>query len=195
MSNSLNLLVSTDFSQLNEIFQEKVYYEYYDYVYGMVYYIVKDHATTEDIIQDAFIQVIRKKPIFENEVKLKSWLKVVTRNSSINFLRKNKKYRNQVDIDSVYTYIDEGLQSPISVEHSVESKMMEDSIQALVNALKPEYRVLIEFRWKQGLSYKEISELLDISEEVIKQRLFRARESIKKKLHKEWGVIDEQRKI
>jgi RNA polymerase sigma-70 factor (ECF subfamily) len=195
MSNSLNLLVSTDFSQLNEIFQEKVYYEYYDYVYGMVYYIVKDHATTEDIIQDAFIQIIRKKPIFENEVKLKSWLKVVTRNSSINFLRKNKKYRNQVDIDSVYTYIDEGLQSPISVEHLVESKMMEDSIQALVNALKPEYRVLIEFRWKQGLSYKEISELLNISEEVIKQRLFRARESVKKKLHKEWGVIDEQRKI
>lgn len=195
MSNHLDLLVSTDFSQLNELLQEKVYYEYYDYVYGLIYYIVKDHSTTEDIIQDAFIQVIKKKPVFENEIKLRAWLKVVSRNSSINYLRKNKKHRNQVDIDSVYTYIDEGLQSPLSIEHHVESKMMEDSIQSLVNSLKPEYRVLIEYRWKQGLSYREISEILDISEEVIKQRLFRARESVRKKMHKEWGVIDEQRKI
>ncbi|AOZ91013.1 RNA polymerase sigma factor [Paenibacillus crassostreae] len=195
MSNSLELLVATDFSQLSEVLQEKIYYEYYDYVYGMVYYIVKDHAATEDIIQDAFIQIIKKKPIFDNVIKLKAWLKVVTKNSSINYLRKNKKHRNQVDIESVYTYIDEGLQVPISVENFVESKMMEDSIQAIVNSLKPEFRVLIEYRWKQGLSYREISELLDISEEVIKQRLFRARENVKKKLHKEWGVMDEQRKI
>ncbi|OAB37104.1 RNA polymerase subunit sigma-24 [Paenibacillus macquariensis subsp. defensor] len=195
MSNNLNILVAADFSQISEELQEKIYYEYYEYVYGMIYCIVKDHATTEDIIQDAFIKIITKKPIFENEIKLKAWLKVVTRNTSINFLRKNKKHRNQLDIDSVYTYIDEVLQSPVSVEHSVESKMMEDSILTYINSLKPEFRVLIEYRWKQGLSYKEMSELLDLREDIIKQRLFRARENIKKMMHKEWGVLDERRKI
>lgn len=195
MSNNLNLLVAAEFNQISDLLQEKIYYEYYDYVYGMVYCIVKDHAATEDIIQDAFVKIITKKPSFENEIKLRAWLKVVTRNTSINYLRKNKKHRNQVDIDSVYTYIDEVLQSPVSVENSVESKMMEDSILSYINALKPEFRVLIEYRWKQGLSYKEMSDLLDLREDVIKQRLFRARENIKKMLHKEWGVKDEQRKI
>lgn len=195
MSNNLSLLVAAEFTQISEQLQEQIYYEYYDYVYGMIYCIVKDHAATEDIIQDAFVKIITKKPTFENEIKLRAWLKVVTRNTSINYLRKNKKHRNQVDIDSVYTYIDEVLQSPVSIEHSVESKMMEDSIISYINALKPEFRVLIEYRWKQGLSYREMSDLLDLREDVIKQRLFRARENIKKMLHKEWGVIDEQRKI
>ncbi|MHA0857219.1 RNA polymerase sigma factor [Paenibacillus sp. CMAA1364] len=195
MSNHLKLLVATDFNHLDQSLQEKVYYEYYDLVYGLVYYMLKNHTATEDIIQDAFILVIRKKPIFENEIKLRAWLKVVCRNATITYLRKNKKHRNQMDIDYVNTYIDEGLQSSISVEQEVEFKMMEDSLQALVNTLKPEYRVLIEYRWKQGLSYKEISDILEIKEEVIKQRLFRARENIRKKLRNEWGEIDEQRKI
>ncbi|WP_136605850.1 RNA polymerase sigma factor [Paenibacillus dokdonensis] len=195
MSNMIRLLATADFSDVSQDLQEEIYYEYYDFAYGMILYIVKDHAATEDIIQESFIKVIRNKPIFENEGKLRAWLKVVTKNTTINYLRKNKNYRNQLDVEGVFMYKEEISKSPISVENTVETMLIEESIMEYLRQLKPEYSVLIEYRWKQGLTYKEISNILDLSEDVVKQRLFRARESIKKMLFKEWGIKDEKRKI
>lgn len=195
MSNMIRLLATADFREISEDLQEEIYYEYYDFAYGMILYIVKDHAATEDIIQESFIKVIKNKPVFENEGKLRAWLKVVTKNTTINYLRKNKNYRNQLDVEGVFMYKEEISKSPISVENTVETKLIEESIMDYLQQLKPEYSVLIEYRWKQGLSYREISNMLDLSEDVVKQRLFRARESIKKMLFKEWGIKDEKRKI
>ncbi|MMZ67846.1 RNA polymerase sigma factor [compost metagenome] len=65
--------------------------------------------------------------------------------------------------------------------------MMEEAILAYLNGLKPEYRQLIELRWKQGLSYKEIGERMKLCENIVRQRLFRTREGIKKMLYREWG--------
>ena len=195
MSNMIRLLATSDFSDISQDMQEEIYYEYYDFAYGMILYIVKDHAATEDIIQDSFIKVIKNKPVFENEGKLRAWLKVVTKNTTINYLRKNKNYRNQLDVEGVFMYKEEISKSPVSVENTVETKLIEESIMEYLQQLKPEYSVLIEYRWKQGLTYKEISNMLDLSEDVVKQRLFRARESIKKMLFKEWGIKDEKRKI
>ncbi|WP_422656729.1 RNA polymerase sigma factor [Paenibacillus sp. EC2-1] len=195
MSNRLQLLLAADFNDLSEPLQEEVYYEFYDLVYGQIMYVLRDHTAVEDIIQESFIKVITNKPTFENENKLKAWLRVVSKNTTMNYLRKNKKYRNQVDVDGVFISEEELVVSSTNIEHQVESKMMEESIVFYLEQLKPEYRQLIEFRWKQGLTYKEIAELLDTREDIVKQRLFRARESVKKMLYREWGVMDEQRKI
>ncbi|WP_236703460.1 RNA polymerase sigma factor [Paenibacillus xylanivorans] len=120
---------------------------------------------------------------------------VVTRNTAINYLRKNKNNRNQLDTDSVFIDMETINQTAASVESTVETQMMQESIEFYLEQLKPEYRVLVELRWKEGLSYREMADLLDTSEEIVKQRLFRARGSIKKKLHKEWGGSIEQRQV
>ncbi|MGF9696306.1 RNA polymerase sigma factor [Paenibacillus sp. MABNR03] len=195
MANRLQLLLASDFHNLSPTLQEEVYYEYYNMVHGLIVYIIKERTAAEDIIQEAFIKIIKNKPIFENEVKLKAWLKVVTRNTAINYLRKNKNNRNQLDTDSVFIDMETINQTTASVESTVETQMMQESIEFYLEQLKPEYRVLVELRWKEGLSYREMAELLDTSEEIVKQRLFRARGSIKKQLHKEWGGTIEQRQV
>ncbi|NUU78871.1 RNA polymerase sigma factor [Paenibacillus xylanilyticus] len=195
MANRLQLLLASDFHNLSPTLQEEVYYEYYNMVHGLIVYIIKERTAAEDIIQEAFIKIIKNKPIFENEVKLKAWLKVVTRNTAINYLRKNKNNRNQLDTDSVFIDMETINQTAASVESTVETQMMQESIEFYLEQLKPEYRVLVELRWKEGLSYREMAELLDTSEEIVKQRLFRARGSIKKQLHKEWGGTIEQRQV
>ncbi|MDQ0171435.1 RNA polymerase sigma factor [Paenibacillus tundrae] len=195
MANRLQLLLASDFHNLSPTLQEEVYYEYYNMVHGLIVYIIKERAAAEDIIQEAFIKIIKNKPLFESEVKLRAWLKVVTRNTAINYLRKNKNNRNQLDTDSVFIDMETINQTSASVETTVETQMMQESIEFYLSELKPEYRVLIEMRWKDGLSYREMAEILDTSEEIVKQRLFRARGSIKKQLHKEWGGSIEQRQI
>ncbi|KQY94611.1 hypothetical protein ASD24_03410 [Paenibacillus sp. Root52] len=195
MANRLQLLLASDFHNLSPALQEEVYYEYYNMVHGLIVYIIKERAAAEDIIQEAFIKIIKNKPLFESEVKLRAWLKVVTRNTAINYLRKNKNNRNQLDTDSVFIDMETINQTSASVETTVETQMMQESIEFYLSQLKPEYRVLIEMRWKDGLSYREMAEILDTSEEIVKQRLFRARGNIKKQLHKEWGGSIEQRQI
>ncbi|GIO83086.1 RNA polymerase subunit sigma-24 [Paenibacillus faecis] len=187
MPERLEWLLGADFQNLSDPIQEDVYYGFYDLVYGTIYYLVKDHQAAEDIIQEAFIKVVTKKPEFESVSGMKAWLKTVARNTTINYFRKNKKFRNHVDVESVYMDIEPiNLQVP-SVEQTVETKMMEEAILAYLNGLKPEYRQLIELRWKQGLSYKEIGERMKLCENIVRQRLFRTREGIKKMLYREWG--------
>nr|WP_285857402.1 sigma-70 family RNA polymerase sigma factor [Paenibacillus lautus] len=180
---------------MSEPIQEEIYYEFYDLVYGQILYVVRDHAAVEDIIQESFIKVITSKPKFETESKMRGWLRVVAKNSTMNYLRKNKKYRNQVDVDSVFINEEDVVVSSTNVEHQVESNLLEESIGQYLDQLKPEYKLLIEYRWKHSLTYREIAELLNTREEIVKQRLFRARESVKKMLYREWGELDEQRKI
>ncbi|WP_036717195.1 RNA polymerase sigma factor [Paenibacillus sp. JCM 10914] len=195
MSNRLQLLLAADFADLSDAIQEEIYYEFYDLVYGQILYIVRDHAAVEDIIQESFIKVITSKPDFDLESKMRGWLRVVAKNCTMNYLRKNKKYRNQVDVDSVFIHEDDVAVSSLNVENQVESNLLEQSIELYLEKLKPEYRLLIECRWKHGLSYKEIADLLDTREDIVKQRLYRARESVKKMMYREWGELDEQRKI
>ncbi len=187
MPERLEWLLGADFHNLSDPIQEEVYYAFYDLVYGTINYLVKDHQTAEDIIQEAFIKVVTKKPQFENANGMKSWLKTVARNTTINYFRKNKKFRNHLDIERVYMDIDPIGPNVPSVEQTVEIKMMEEAILSHMSKLKPEYRLLMELRWKQGLSYKEIAEQLDLCENIVRQRLFRTREGIKKMLYREWG--------
>ncbi|MCQ4085497.1 sigma-70 family RNA polymerase sigma factor [Saccharibacillus sp. JS10] len=175
--------------------QELIYNEYYDLAYGAVYYIVRDHAAAEDVIQEAFLKLISRRPEFENESKFFAWLKVVTRNSAINDLRKNKRHRNHVEAESVLNYIEAKQDHATSTEKTVEVKMMEEAIQEHLQNMKPEYRAIILYRWKYGMSYKEIADSLGTSEDIIRQRLFRARENMRKVLRKDWEGSDERRKI
>ncbi|MNZ62466.1 ECF RNA polymerase sigma factor SigH [compost metagenome] len=187
MPERLDWLLDADFHNLAESVQEEVYYAFYDLVYGAICYVVKDHQTTEDIIQEAFLKVVEKKPRFEHESAMRAWLKTVARNTMINFLRKNKKYSNQLNTDSVYMNIDPTQYGSTSVEQIVEIKLMEEAIMNHLYTLKPEYKTMVEYRWKLGMSYKEIAEELDLCENIVRQRLFRTREGIKKMLFKEWG--------
>ncbi|MEF2967197.1 sigma-70 family RNA polymerase sigma factor [Paenibacillus sp. M1] len=187
MPERLEWLLGADYHHLPDHIQEEVYYAFYDFVYGTIFYLVKDHQAAEDIIQEAFIKVVTKKPRFENEQVMKSWLKTVARNTTINYFRKNKKFRNHLDLERVFMDIDSNAAYTPSVEQTVETKLMEEAITAHLSRLKPEYRQLIEMRWKLGLSYKEIGERMNLCENIVRQRLFRTREGIKKMLFREWG--------
>ncbi|WP_166245440.1 RNA polymerase sigma factor [Paenibacillus turpanensis] len=189
MDSKLNVLLVCDFDSLHSDAQKAVYSEFYQFSYGPIYYMVNDHAATEDIIQEAFWKVIRKIPSeMSNETQFKTWLRVVVKNMTYNYLRKHKKIRNEVNDESVF--IDNSTKYATSSDHlqnEVEAKVMAETISAYLHELKPELRVLIELRWHQQLSYKEIAASLDTDENTVRHKLYRAREAIKKRFRKDWG--------
>jgi RNA polymerase sigma-70 factor (ECF subfamily) len=65
MESKLLLLASTNFEALNSTIQREIYQEFYKLVYTPVFYMVKDHASTEDIIQLSFLKVVNHMPAIE----------------------------------------------------------------------------------------------------------------------------------
>lgn len=188
MQSKLFLLSNSNYHALTPEIQKEIYQEFYQFAYSPIIYMVKEHAATEDIIQNSFLKIIESVPRADNEAQLRSWLKVVVKNMVINYFRKTKKNRNDIDADSVY--INESIQfatEPASLEKDVELTMMKETIGQCLNDLRPEYRALIELRWKKELSYREIAAVLETSEESVKYKLYRARESMKKVFRKRWG--------
>ncbi|WP_010271133.1 RNA polymerase sigma factor [Paenibacillus senegalensis] len=192
MSKHLILLYTDDFYSLSEPLQKEVYREFYSLVYPLVYVIVKDHGACEDIIQDAFLRAVTKIHQIEQVEKLESWLKTLAKNVALSFLKKWKRQRDElgsedVFINSTASWGGYGLPT----EQEVEGKLMKEAITSYMNQLKPEYRNILEMRWLHNFSYKEMAEILNTSEGSVRQKLFRAREAIKRRLMEEWGVRDE----
>lgn len=192
MSKHLILLYTNDFYSLSEPLQKEVYREFYSLVYPLVYVIVKDHGATEEIIQDAFLRAITKINQIEQVEKLESWLKTLTKNVALSFLKKWKRQRDELGSEDVFINSSASLgSSELPTEQEVEGKLMKEAITEYMAHLKPEYRKILEMRWIHNFSYKEIAEIVDTTEGSVRQKLFRAREAIKRKLTEDWGINDE----
>jgi RNA polymerase sigma-70 factor (ECF subfamily) len=190
MPRHLILLFATDFQTLAHELQLEVYKDFYVLMYPMVYFIVKDHGVTEDIMQEAFLRSIDKSEQLQDWNKMDGWLKKLTRNVTLNFLRKIKRNREELEKDEQMVERQVGAISTtyVPLDQEVEMKIMEESIIQYLSCLKPEYRQIFEMRWLQFMSYKEMAAELNVSEGIIKQRLYRAREAIKQKIDDDWSV-------
>ena len=184
------LLLASDFHNLSEVIQKDVYDHYYNLVYGIIIYMVRDHSAVEDIIQESFIKIVKKAPSVNDEAKMIAWLKTVTKNTTYNYLRKHKKRLQTLDVDSLFVKELMAASQAESIENEVEVRMLEEYVETYLGQIKPEYRVLIEYRWREGLSYKEIADQMDTTEDIIRQKLYRVRQTIKKRLLNDWGVSE-----
>jgi RNA polymerase sigma-70 factor (ECF subfamily) len=188
MASKLLLLLASNFASLDRSLQKEVYVEFYNLIYAPVIYMVKEHSATEDIIQESFFKTVRKLPAIENETKLKAWIKTVARNDTYHYLRRSKRHRNELSGDSVFMNNESSMATiATAVESEIELKQLTEVIGKCLQELTHEYRILIEMRWKQNCSYKEIAVELGIHEDVVKSRLYRARDAVKKRFLKEWG--------
>ncbi|CAM3762748.1 sigma-70 family RNA polymerase sigma factor [Cohnella lubricantis] len=189
MPSQLMLLSAGPLAALPVSVQQEIYQEFYELVYGIIYYMVWDHGATEDLIQESFLKVVLNAPPIEEEAKLRSWIKTVVRNSVYSFLRKNKRRFGEMNVDSAVTnqHLHAYAQLAASVEQQIEFKLMSETVERALVELKPEHQALLEMRWKQELSYKEMACLLNTSEETVKHKLHRARTAMRKRLDKLWG--------
>lgn len=188
MQTSLLLLLGSNFHRLNAGLQEQIYREFYQFLYSPILFMTHDHAATEDIIQDTFLATLRKPPAVDSEEHLRAWIRVVSRNFTLTYLRKRKRSAMDVSLDDdrseVYAH-----RMPVaaSVEQQVEVRSLEETIGEHMKELKDDQRAVVELKWKKGLSYKEIATEIQDTENAVRRKLYRARMFLKNKLRGEWG--------
>ncbi|MBR3342913.1 MAG: RNA polymerase sigma factor [Solobacterium sp.] len=135
-------------------------------VYRVCYAYMKNPADTEDAVQDTFVQMIRKGPVFENEEHEKAWLIRTAENVCRNVLR--YWWRRHEDIDDHYD-----LQSP---DHSEA-----DSLMQTVMALPDKYKTVVYLYYYEGYSSAEIAGMLGRPQSTIRNYMTEARRLLKER--------------
>jgi RNA polymerase sigma-70 factor (ECF subfamily) len=143
--------------------------------------MLNDKMRADDIVQDVFIKLFENLNNINNKQSIQFWLFKTARNEMMAFLRntKNKKFITEaVDIENFE--IENKTSIADEIENTELRKMILDELE-MMNGDFSEVFVLKEY---SGLSYKEIASLLEIDEELVKSRLYKARQKLINKISK-----------
>lgn len=151
-------------------------------VYLYVFSKIKDEEETEDISIETFTKVFAKLKLYNSDFDFKTWLISVAHNTMIDHIRKSPKLNISLDDENYRLEIEEELPTP---EEELIQKQTNDVLKIQLEKLKPDYRLILELRFLEEKTYKEIAEELNLSMANVKVRLLRARQLLKEILNTE----------
>lgn len=163
--------------------------KYQTRVYQMVYGMLRNQEDARDITQDAFVKAYDNLARFRLESSFYTWIYRIAMNLAIDFLRKQKR-RGTTEFDE--TIANRDGTGAIDEQHhqdspskSLERKQLYDRIMAALQELPEDQRQVILLRELEGLSYKEIADVMEIPEGTVMSRLYYARKKLQKLLANE----------
>ncbi len=171
--------------------------EQYDtYIYRLALRILGNPQDAEDVLQETFIKALKHLPSFDGRSSLSTWLYRIATNEALMLLRKEKGGVLSLDEPSPN---DEEEQEPIQIvdwcclpEEMLMNAETKKMLEQAIARLSPALRVVVVLRDLQGLSTRETSQILKISEEAVKTRLSRARLQLRQWLseyfHQQYGL-------
>ncbi|MCB0120012.1 MAG: sigma-70 family RNA polymerase sigma factor [Anaerolineales bacterium] len=144
-------------------------------VFNVCYRILHNRSDAEDLAQETFIRAYDRLYTFDLERDFSPWIRRVAANLCLNYLEAQKPVA-ELDEDRD----EDKTQNP---GEQVEVKERSEQIRTALASLPPHYRVVVELRHYQDLSYDEIANELEIPLSDVKSHLFRARKLLAEKLH------------
>ncbi len=145
-----------------------LYSSYYRYVCSVVYKMTGDAAVAEDISQEVFLEVWKRRETLEVKTTLKGYLRKVAVNKTLNQIRSKKMNFEQEDTI---------LQVP-STENStqkiLEAEDLQKAINIAVDSLPERCRLVFGLSRYEEKTYKEIADLLTISIKTVENQMSKA---------------------
>ncbi|MBS4539536.1 sigma-70 family RNA polymerase sigma factor [Clostridium sp. D2Q-11] len=145
-------------------------------IYNIAYRFTNNNEDALDITQEVFIKAYNSLDKYDPKFKFVSWILKITTNYCLD--NKKKKRLDTMDINLDI----ENSDTAASAENVFLHKENKREITEAINRLPDKYRILIIMYHNQNLSYKEMSEVLNISMTKVKNRLYRARNILKENL-------------
>jgi RNA polymerase sigma-70 factor (ECF subfamily) len=153
--------------------QFRIYKLYSKAMFNLAFRMTNNREDAEDLLQDSFVECFRKLGSFRFESTFGAWLKTITINRCINYLRKKK-----LNI----LFYDELPEPEVSDE--TEPVYNTEKIFNGIQNLPDGYRVILTLYLLEGYDHSEISQILGISESTSKSQYSRAKDKLRKSLLK-----------
>jgi len=159
--------------------------KYQGKVAALVSRYIRDSHEVKDVVQEAFIKAYRAIPGFRGDSAFYTWLYRISINTAKNYLvsRNRRPPVTDVDVsDAEYFSGSHGLTNIDSPERNLYRDELERTIKRAINELPQDLRVALTLREFDGFSYEAISDVMDCPVGTVRSRIFRARETIDKKI-------------
>lgn len=157
---------------------EEIFDRYHKPIYNLCFRMVGNLEEASDLTQETFAKAYKALPSME-EVKIFSWLYKVATNLNLDHFRKTKFLLKRSDKDFDFSAIADLSRdsNPVDAAEQTETRMM---VWKAMMKLPPRYRMILNMREMQTLSYAEIGSMMDISLPAVESLLHRARAKFRK---------------
>jgi len=143
--------------------------------------MLNDKMRADDVVQDVFIKLFENLNNIHNKQSIQFWLFKTARNEMMSFLRntKNKKFITEsVDIQKFE------IENKDALVEEIENRELKKLILDELDSMNEDFREVFVLKEYSGFSYKEIASLLEIDENLVKSRLYKARQKLVNKISK-----------
>ncbi len=151
------------------------YNKYKTQLYNFALKMTPDKMIAEDVIQNVFLKFFENIHKINNKSAIKNWLYTSTRNEIYTYFRK-RKTRKTDSLDS--NEINQTTENQLNLANSIEQKDFKDLILKKINEIPFEQREVFLLKEYGNFTYKEISEMLEISSDLVKSRLYKTRQKL-----------------
>ena len=167
---------------------EELFHRYKKPILNFIYRMLGNKETAEEVAQEVFMKAYNNLYIFDTERKFSTWLYTIAKNMAKNAIR-DRRYFKDVSLETNVFEKDEAITLKEVIADPVadpgemaEAEELEKEAQKVLDSLPPEYREVITLSSVQGLTYKEIAQILGCSIASVGMRLAKAKELFMKRL-------------
>lgn len=147
--------------------QRELYNRYSPKMLSVCYRFSSSREDAEDMLQEGFIKIFTQIHTFQNKGAFEGWVRRIIVHNCINFLKKNKKFNESIDLDAAgYLAVK---------EETLPSVMQARQIIECIRLMPLGYKTVLNLYALEGYSHKEIGEMLDIEESTSRSQYTRAK--------------------
>ena len=154
---------------------------------SFMYRMARNTAAAEDLAQEVFLRVYRSRQTYEASAKFTTWLYRIATNLAVNHARDTRHERPEVTVsldepdEETGTTLDVA-DGAVTAEESLVRRERTLAIRAKVEALPERQKLAVIMHKYQQMDYRQIAEVLKLSESATKSLLFRAYETLREQL-------------
>ena len=157
------------FSELLSVYQERLYWH--------IRKIVTTHENADDVLQNTFIRIYKSIHNFQEKSSLHTWMYRIAYNESIRFLEKNnrKSYENIDDVSSTHLEV-------LFEDEYFDGDEIQKKLNTIIDGFTEKQKRVFQMKYFDDLSFRQIAEVLKLSESTLKSTYYTAVKIIEEKI-------------
>lgn len=155
---------------------EKIYRLFNGRVYNFVFSIIRDSSLAKDLTQDTFLLIWDRRANIDGANNLEGYIFTVAKNAVYQHIRRKlllQKYINKSETNFEL--------ENTGIEQKLDNKLFEEDVLKLINELPESRKKIFLLFWKSDMSYREIAELLSVSEKTVATQIHRSLQFLREK--------------